>query len=84
MSDSIRVGDREWSLEGVPEHMVRALPHTCVVSVDQPIYDPVHRHVIGVTTVEHVVQLERDGEPLTRADRRPSWTIGEREGWLAR
>jgi hypothetical protein len=72
VSDSVKVGDREWSLEGVPEHMIRALPHTAVVTVRQPIYDG--GRTIGYTDIEHVVQLERDGKPLTRADIRPSWT----------
>lgn len=84
VSDSIKIGDREWSLDGLPEHMVSSVPHTCEVIVEQPIYDPEHGRIIGTNPVTHTVQLERDGKPLTRADRAPAWQAGVAEGWLPR
>lgn len=84
MSDSIFIGGKEWSLDGLPEHMIRSVPHTCQVIVEQPIYDPERGLVIGTNPVAHTVQLERDGEPLTIADKFPSWRAGDADGWLPR
>jgi hypothetical protein len=82
VNDSIIIDGKRWSTDGLPAHMLRSLPATAEVTVDQPVYD--EGRIIGSTPSTYTVQLERDGVPLTRGDRAPSWETGERDGWLAR
>lgn len=88
--------------EGLPLHMMRSMPHTIKVVVEQRLTD-VHDHshlvndgheygyeyskmrgreLIPMGKFEYTEQLERDGKPLTKSDRLPSWRAGEKDGWL--
>lgn len=90
MTDTVTIDGREWSLEGLPRHMVEDLPLTVELTVERPtkLEDVRNGDTVKVRGRErrvyvvnkHTVQLERDGVPLTRGDQR-GWSAGEREGW---
>lgn len=77
--------------EGLPPHMVRSVPHVASVTVEQDLNTHLRceREVgidswmtredgVNVYMMHHTVQLERDGQLLTRADTLPRWSAGEK------
>lgn len=92
MADTVTIDGREWSLEGLPRGMYAHLPIEVEVTMHRP------RKLSSLTREEQrsylltgdfpasdtvMVQLERDGKPLTFGDQARGWIPGEREGWKA-
>lgn len=70
--------------------MVESIPLTVKVTIERPgkretVVGGERKIMLDARphTEEIVVQLERDGRPLTRGDVIPGWRPGEREGWKA-
>lgn len=64
--------------------MLQSIPLTVEVTMERRqivVVDGERKIPLDPHPQTHTIQLERDGRPLTVADRLPSYVPGEREGW---
>jgi len=73
MSEAAKLLADGWDTSDLPTHLVENVPLTCEVTT----------YTKAGPSVE-LVQLERDGVPLTMKDKVRGWTAGTREGWRER